>query len=147
MKYLFRLFLFLCLASSFACEEDVEGTPQIPLTETITGEWLVVYKKHKANNFMFEEPAKGVVTEWNCYYVLSLRVNADHTYYINDSEEELTSNGQRLAVGGQWSLDEHNTITFNCSDSAKTSFSAYMNKAGQLVFENDEVVIRHNRKP
>ncbi len=147
MKYLIRLFLSFCLASSFSCEKDTEGAPQIPLAETVTGEWLAVYKKQKANNFMFEDPAKGVVTEWDCYYVLSLQINADHSYYINDSEDEPASRGKRLPVGGQWSLDAHNYITFHCSDSATTSFNAYMNKAGQLVFENDEVIIRHNRKP
>ncbi|AHM59190.1 hypothetical protein D770_04615 [Flammeovirgaceae bacterium 311] len=147
MRNVLLIFILLLCLGAVSCEKESESGPQIPLSETIAGDWLVVYKRHKNNNFIFEDPAKGVVTEWDCFYVLSLQINRDNTYYINDSYEQVTSNGQRHPVGGKWMLDSHNNITFHCGDAATTSFSAYLNKAGQLVFENSELLIRHNRKP
>lgn len=161
MKNSLLIFIILFCLGTVACEKEADSVPQIPLSESIAGDWLVVYKKHKDNNFMFEDPAKGVVTEWDCYYVISLQINRDHTYYINDTHKQFSGEEQRNPVGGKWRLNSHNTITFHCGDpatgsgdslsgadnSSSSSFSAYLNKAGQLVFENSELIIRHNRKP
>ena len=146
MKQLLLLFMLLLVFGSTSCEKETESGPRIPLVEEIKGDWLVVYKMHKQNNFTFEDQKKGVVTAWPCYYVLSVDINDDHSYTINNSDVVPANDKHTHTLGGTWFLDAQDNITFFCDRTHSTSFKASINKEGQLVLENDEILLHHNKK-
>ena len=142
----FPLLLLLFSLCFFSCEKETAHKPAIPLKEAVMGNWQVTYQKLKPTNFTFEDQHEGVVTEWGCYYILSIKIKSDGTYVVNDSDEAVTALGEVIPLGGHWTMDEQNQMIFSCGNGTNTSFRASMGKDGRLVLENDKLLLRHNKK-
>ena len=119
--------------------------PELPLQEAVVGNWQVVYQKLKSTNFTFEDRHEGVVTKWGCYYILSLKINSDGTYEVNNSAVGSTTFADSLSLNGRWWMDNQGYVTFSCDAETLILFRAHINKGGMLVLENDDMILRHNK--
>ena len=132
MKLLYTLLLILLSCSFIGCEKEVAHQPQLPLQESMTGNWLVVYQKLKSTNFIFEDRHEGVVTKWGCHYILSLKINSDGTYAINSSDTSATTKQEPQPQGGQWWLDDQNKLTFSCEPDMFQTYEIVCRVAAKL---------------
>lgn len=143
MKPSLLVLLFFALVFTFSCEKETVHSPELPLNETITGDWLVVQQRLKETNFSFKNEQEGVVTKWGCHYILNLKINKDGSYLVQDLKTK--KQGQIDTVGGRWTLHGNNLIYFFCEPDSYVAFKAYINMEGQLVLENNQIVLYHNK--
>lgn len=146
MKSGLLFYLFFSLLFTFSCEKEIAHSPELPLSETITGDWLVVQQRVKESNFNFKNEQEGVITKWGCHYILNLTINIDGSYLVYNSKNKDQTKGLMDTMGGRWTMDGNNVIYFFCETDNYVAFVAYINKEGQLVLENKEIVLHHNKR-
>lgn len=147
MKTAHLILLLLCL-SFFSCEKETVDLPQVPLKEAIVGNWLVTHQYLKSTRFTFQDPQQGVVTNWGCFYLLSLKLNKDGSYFINEANNNASASAERKqpSLGGSWKLEDAHTISLSCGTHEPVIFKVHVNKRGELVFENKHMLLRHSKR-
>lgn len=156
MKYSATLVLLFFVLFFSSCEKELHDEPEIPLAQNIIGDWQVVYQKNKSNDFTFQDHHEGIVTEWGCYYIESLHIDSDGSYYINSSHTQLQADSSLHPMGGYWELHEDvDKISFHCPETAdglqmggihSVTFHIYIDKAGNLVLDNELLHLKHHKK-
>lgn len=106
----------------------------------------MVQQRVKESNFNFKNEQEGVITKWGCHYILNLTINIDGSYLVYNSKNKDQTKGLMDTMGGRWTMDGNNVIYFFCETDNYVAFEAYINKEGQLVLENKEIVLHHNKR-
>ncbi|MBW3545930.1 MAG: hypothetical protein KY428_10095, partial [Bacteroidetes bacterium] len=116
----------------------------------------VIYQKNKKNDFTYQNHHEGIVTEWGCFYIESLHIAIDGSYYINDSHARLQADSSLHPMGGYWELaEQQDKISFHCREEGgglhtgglhSVTFNIHIDQAGNLILENELLHLRHHKK-